>query len=372
MMKFTQNEQNIARAITDVGGTICAVGGSVRDMVIAQINGTPVISKDMDVEVRGISVEDIMIAVTPHCKSAGMVGAKFGVINIVFDDGEMMDISVARRENKVSNGKRGFVVEFDPTITQIEAASRRDFTFNAMTVEMTKGHFNDFFGGIADLERGIIRHIVHQGKTAFAEDATRVLRGMQFAARFNMTVAPETAEICAHSMSEFHTISKEMVWVEFSKVFEKGIKPSKAIRFLRETGWVVKFPEIEQSVTDVQCDRMDNFAGDDIMVMASMFIEAGVEVASSFMKAINAPTQTRKAVVEVVRRCHNRVTSISEIRRMVAMTRLIEGRHIMPMGFEGVEIGKAVQSAWIAQMDGVFNSVEDGVEWVKRWHTKQP
>jgi len=366
MMKFTVNEQNIARAITAKGGTICAVGGSVRDMVIAQINGTAVISKDMDVEVSGVSSEDIMIAVTPHCKSAGMVGAKFGVINIAFDDGEMMDITVARRENKVGIGKKGFVVEFDPTITQIEAASRRDFTFNAMSVEMTNGHFNDFFGGISDLERGIIRHIVHHRKTAFAEDATRVLRGMQFAARFDLVVAPETAEICAHSMSEFHTIAKEMVWIEFSKVFEKGIKPSKTIRFLRETGWVGFFPEIEQWVTNVQCDRMDAFALNDIMVMASMFIEAGVEVASSFMTSINAPTQTRKAVVEVVRRCHSRVTSISEIKRMAAMVRLVEGRHIIPFGFEGVAIGKAVQAAWVAQMDGKFNSVEDGVEWTKK------
>lgn len=369
-IEFTQDEMSVAKAIHAAGGQICAIGGGVRDAVIAKITGVPVSSKDMDVEVTGMTVADIIATVTPHCKSIDTVGAKFGVIAVRFESGETMDITIARRENKTGEGKKGFIVEFDPSITPIEAASRRDFTWNAMSVNMVTGEFNDFFNGVEDIKNRIIRHIEWNGKTAFTEDTTRVMRGMQFSARFNMRPHRQTVIVCHQAISEFHTIASEMIWKEFEKAFGKGVKPSNAIKFINVCQWGEKFPEFAH-VGHFQMERMDEISticekSDKVVfVIASMFVEAGEAIAESFMKRVNAPVQVRKAVVEVVRRSHGRVETAKGIIRMGKMVRIIEGRHVMPFGFEGAEIGKVVQSAWVAQMDGEFNSVEDGIKWVK-------
>jgi tRNA nucleotidyltransferase (CCA-adding enzyme) len=80
-------------------------------------------------------------------------------------------------------------------MTRKEAARRRDFTMNAMSMDI-EGNIYDPFGGIQDIEDKIIRHTSEQ----FSEDPLRALRGMQFAARFGFTMAKETCEICREMM----------------------------------------------------------------------------------------------------------------------------------------------------------------------------
>ena len=65
-----------------------------------------------------------------------------------------------------------------------EAASRRDFTFNALAYDPIKEEVHDYFGGVNDIDNGIMRATSEQ----FAEDPLRVLRGMQFAARFAKSI----------------------------------------------------------------------------------------------------------------------------------------------------------------------------------------
>src|SRR5690606_19651140 len=98
------------------------------------------------------------------------VGKSFGVIKLSTDEGDF-DFSLPRRENKVGVSHKDFEVIVDDTLTIEEAASRRDFTFNAISKDV-EGNIVDPFGGVKDLESGILRHTSDK----FGEDVLRALR----------------------------------------------------------------------------------------------------------------------------------------------------------------------------------------------------
>src|SRR6266567_4336230 len=172
---------SIMRQLTAAGFRCLVVGGAVRDSLLRV---EPV---DFDVEVYGITYEFLTELLGRHGR-VDLVGKSFGVVK--FSDG--WDFSVPRRDNKIGAGHRDFESSFDPAITPREAASRRDFTINALAYDAVREELHDYFGGRADLEARILRAT----SAAFSEDPLRVLRGMQFACRFDLTVDALTAAMC--------------------------------------------------------------------------------------------------------------------------------------------------------------------------------
>ena len=150
------------------------------------------------------------------------------------------DFSVPRRDSKTGPGHRDFHAEFDESITPREAASRRDFTINAMSFDPLTGEVWDFFGGQVDLNNRVLRAT----SDAFAEDPLRVLRGMQFACRFDLTVDPATAAMSRSIADEYATLARERVAEEFMKWAVKSPHPGRIGEYLQSTGWIVHFPEI--------------------------------------------------------------------------------------------------------------------------------
>jgi tRNA nucleotidyltransferase (CCA-adding enzyme) len=220
-------------AIAAAGGTPLVVGGAVRDMLL----GLP--PKDLDIEVYGLDVERLS-AVLQTFGKVDAVGRSFGVLKMRLDDGEEVDFALPRRESKVGAGHRGFLAQPDPTMTPQEAAGRRDFTINAMALTRDD-QLLDFYGGRSDLEQKILRHTT----PAFAEDPLRVLRGMQFAARFDYTMHPETVELCRHLLREADTLPIERVWTEWWKWATKSVRPSAGLRVLEQTDWLSCYPELQ-------------------------------------------------------------------------------------------------------------------------------
>jgi tRNA nucleotidyltransferase (CCA-adding enzyme) len=168
-----------------------------------------------------------------------LVGRSFGVVKLQAA-GEEVDFSVPRRDSKIGLHHRDFRAEFDAGITPEEAARRRDFTINAMGWDPVEGTLLDFFGGERDLRDRVLRAT----SGAFPEDPLRVLRGMQFAARFGMTLEPETAALCRGIADQYATLAAERVEGEFMKWAEKGREPGRMAGYLRDSGWDVHFPEI--------------------------------------------------------------------------------------------------------------------------------
>jgi tRNA nucleotidyltransferase (CCA-adding enzyme) len=219
----------VRQLVTDAGGSAVFVGGCVRDAVLGRT------SKDIDIEVYGIepdTLENVLRSEFP----LSLVGEAFGVIKLHTSP---VDVSLPRRESKAGLGHKGFHVAADPTMSFQEAAKRRDYTVNAMGWDPATGQLLDHYGGRADLEARILRHTSDQ----FGEDPLRVLRGMQFVARFELTPAPETITMCRRL--DLEGLAGERMFEEWRKLILQGVRPSLGLEFLRETMWLRFFPELE-------------------------------------------------------------------------------------------------------------------------------
>ena len=209
------------------------MGGGVRDWLL----GLP--SKDFDIEVAGVDFESLRRTLAPFGAS-DIVGRSFGVIKVRGEGGSEYDFSLPRRESKTGAGHRGFAVEPDPSLSDREAAARRDFTVNAIALDPFTGEVIDPFGGRDDLKRRVLRHT----GPAFGDDPLRVLRAFQLAARFDFSLAPETAEVCRAMAGTYAELPVERVWAEWEKWASKSLRPSRGLQVLEETGWLRHFPEV--------------------------------------------------------------------------------------------------------------------------------
>jgi len=212
------------------GAMPLVVGGAVRDALA----GRPV--KDVDIEVFGLQPSEVAAALAATPFRVDNVGRSFGVTKVQIGD-ESFDVALPRTETSTGPGHLAFTTTTDPFLPVQTALARRDFTINAMAVT-TDGFLLDPFRGADDLQRGILRHT----SAAFAEDPLRVLRGMQFAARFQLSLHPTTATLCASLAPAFGTISIERIWTEFEKLAQSPA-PGRGVTVLRQTGWDQFFPE---------------------------------------------------------------------------------------------------------------------------------
>jgi len=210
------------------------VGGGVRDWLLG------LEPKDLDVEVAGVDFESLHRALAPF-GATDVVGRSFGVIKVrSAASGAEYDFSLPRRESKTGAGHRGFAVAPDPSLSDADAAARRDFTVNAISYDPFAAALIDPLGGQADLKARILRH----SSAAFVEDPLRVLRAFQLAARFDFSLAPETAALCRTIADAYAELPVERVWGEWEKWAVKSLKPSRGLDVLEQTGWLRHFPEI--------------------------------------------------------------------------------------------------------------------------------
>jgi tRNA nucleotidyltransferase (CCA-adding enzyme) len=216
-------------------------GGCVRDWLLGKV------PKDYDIEVFGLSYEELAQALSRWGK-VDLVGRSFGTVKLTTQSRAIYDFSVPRRDSKVAVGHKGFEIKVDPNLNPKEAAARRDFTINALLYDPRSHEILDFHGGIADLNARILRHT----SAAFPEDPLRVLRGMQFAARFQLRAAPETLELCQSIKGSYLELAIERVREEWFKWASKSEKPSAGLLFLRDTGWIEHYPEIAALINTPQ------------------------------------------------------------------------------------------------------------------------
>ena len=219
----------IASLVRAAGGRAMMVGGSVRDLLFGAKD-----VKDVDIEVFGVEPQRLQDALSKRFQF-DPCGVSFGVLKIKHID---IDVSLPRRESKRGIGHKGFFIDSDPGLSVKEAASRRDFTINAMYCDPLDGKVEDPFGGAEDLRNRMLRHV----SAKFVEDPLRVLRGMQFVARFNLFAAEETVQLCRGMSME--DLPAERLFEEWAKLLRKGVSIGRGLAFLRATGWVRHFPEL--------------------------------------------------------------------------------------------------------------------------------
>ena len=218
----------IATAVRDAGGRALVVGGWVRDRLLGHE------SPDVDIEVFGMP-GDRLRSVLEGFGRVEAVGESFQVFK--FGD---IDVSLPRRDSKAGRGHKGFVVVGDPDMSIEEAARRRDFTINAISWDPLTDEYFDPFHGREDLERRYLRMV---DARTFPDDSLRVLRAVQFVARFNLELDPETRALCR--TIQLDDLPAERIWGEIEKLL-LAPRPSVGFALAMDLGVVAAlFPELQ-------------------------------------------------------------------------------------------------------------------------------
>lgn len=232
--KNMEMARRIAEAVDSAGGVAYFVGGYVRDLLMGEAG------KDIDVEIHGLTPDELK-GILDSLGQRLDIGESFGIFGL---RGYSIDIAMPRRESCRGRGHRDFDIFVDPHIGTLGAARRRDFTINAMMQNILTGEIIDHYGGREDLEKKLIRHVDGH---SFAEDPLRVLRGAQFAARFEFEIADETVELC--SQMDISTLPRERILGELEKALLKATRPSIFFEMLRRMDQLdVWFPELKSLI----------------------------------------------------------------------------------------------------------------------------
>src|SRR5581483_8192821 len=206
--------KEIAAAARTAGGRALIVGGWVRDL----LRGHP--SKDIDIEVFGIGQPELAALLAPLGRVEA-VGQSFPVYKVARPGEDAVDVALPRRESKKGRGHKGFEVQGDPFMSPAEAARRRDFTVNAISWDPLTEQIEDPFDGRRDIDRRILRAVDLE---TFGDDSLRVLRAIQFAARFEYTLHGDTAALCRRIPLD--DLPAERVWGEIEKLLLQAARPS--------------------------------------------------------------------------------------------------------------------------------------------------
>lgn len=252
----------IARVLLAANYEAYLVGGCLRDILLGKV------PDDYDVATNAYpeEIEKLFPKSIP-------TGAKFGTITVVMEDaqGERFDVEVTtyRSEADYMGGRWPTKVEFTKTIQ--EDLARRDFTINALALDLQKlialtaddisdeaqtvkvsELIIDPYGGISDLESKIIRAVGNPIER-FTEDGLRPLRGCRLASQLNFDIEPQTFEAMQQTNHITKMVSAERVRDELMKLLLKSSKPSKGLYLLRDSG-ILKLiiPELLEGVNITQ------------------------------------------------------------------------------------------------------------------------
>ena len=222
----------IARRVHDAGGRALIVGGWVRDRLLGRS------CKDLDLEVYRLPA-DRLKSLLAEFGSVNTVGESFTVYKVAD-----VDVALPRRESRTGRGHRAFEVTGDPDLSFVEAARRRDFTINAIAWDPLTEEYIDPFNGRADVSAKILRAV---DLRTFGDDSLRVLRAVQFAARFEFALDDATRALCRGTALD--DLPSERIWGEIEKLLLHAARPSIGLGLALDLGVIERlFPEIHALV----------------------------------------------------------------------------------------------------------------------------
>lgn len=247
------------------GFPVFLVGGPVRDLLLGRV------VRDLDFMIEG-DPEAFVRELASRMDAEVRTFERFMTYKIGQGDEHLLDVATARTETYTRPGSL-------PAVARADAASdlaRRDFSINAMALDLRDESILDPLGGQADLASGTVR-MLHQ--RSFEDDPTRIFRGLRFASRFGFAMDPTTEDRMAEAIERnvFASVSRERLWRELFLAFREE-QPSAAIEMTARYGALRHLLGID-SIDSSFTARLDHLIEDsnpasldrDILFLAVLF-----------------------------------------------------------------------------------------------------
>lgn len=347
-LKLPPAVDDLCRYLNNTNHTPIIVGGWVRDQLLS------IDCKDIDIEVYGDTTLEKLKTHLENFGPVNVVGAQFQVLKLNLGALEV-DISLPRRDVKTGSGHRGFKIIADPTMTFKAAAIRRDFTINAMGFNPITEEILDPFNGQKDLKNRILKHT----SSAFSEDPLRVLRAMQFTARFDLKINPETVTLCQEQ--DLSELSKDRIIDEFKKLFLKAPRPSRGLKLLQALGINILLTNLMTYTRSWE----DKYTFIDTLTQESQHIKD--EVRFPLLLAALCYDMHQ----DIAKKCLRQFTANNTLIRTVCTLinpnpkPILMGKDFVKYGVkEGKEIGEWLKKAYAAQLMGKFSNNNEAQAWL--------
>ncbi len=255
-----------------------AVGGCVRDAMMG------IMPHDYDLTTSA-SPEDMLRLFADY--RIIETGLKHGTVTVVIND-ENIEITTFRVDGEYLDNRHPETVKFTSSLE--EDLSRRDFTVNAMAYNPKIG-LVDLFGGMRDLESGVIR-CVGEPDLRFNEDGLRILRALRFSSQLGFEIEKDTAESIRKNKGLLKNMSRERIFSELTKLL-CGKTPELAVTAFCEV--FAEFTECTGDFSSLSSGRADKF------LRYAAFYKASLNPAAN-LKALRADNETIRVVTSLVKR----------------------------------------------------------------------
>jgi len=409
MIKYPQSLDTIFNKLYKHNIKPVIVGGYIRDALLN------IPSNDIDIELYGVSSLDEVERVLKEFGNVNSVGKSFGVCKLFYNDLDL-DFSLPRRDNKIASGHRGFEIIIENDLDFKTAASRRDFTINAIGYDVKNKKILDPYHGIDDLNKKILRTVDNQ---KFKEDPLRVLRAVVFASRFAMTLDKALEFTCKEMLQQnlLNELPKERIFQEIKKLLLKSNKPSSGFYLLKNLGAFSFFKEFN-TLSDKEYKEiltaLDNLKGlhitDDeefvILALAVLTSKFSNRLTQTFFKRItnekkliekvfllhevdfnlenfneyNIYILARKIDIEFYSHyLHVTVNKKDKIEYLLKKAKklgvlhhpspaLIQGKDLIALGLQpSKEFSNILEYAYDAQIKNSFKNKKDAISWLKKY-----
>lgn len=202
---FLEDLVEISTIIRNYGGEAYLVGGSVRDLILNKIPH----EYDLAVSVHPEEMQKIFKRTVP-------TGIKHGTITVLFHD-RSYELTTFRKDEDYTDGRRPETVQFGVSLS--EDLKRRDFTMNALALDLQKKILVDEHSGLEDIQNSLIRTIGNP-VSRFTEDGLRPVRAIRFVSTLGFSIHPETAEAIEICRPVTAKVSPERIHDEFLKILK--------------------------------------------------------------------------------------------------------------------------------------------------------
>ena len=226
--------RSLAEAYKEAGFRLALVGGPVRDAILGRLGN------DLDFTTNARPAESTLL-LKRWADAIWETGAAFGTIAAKKGD-VTVEVTTYRSESYDPQSRKP-EVDFGDSIEGDLA--RRDFTVNAMALELTGAapEFIDLFDGASDLAKKILR-TPGSAESSFSDDPLRMMRAARFVAQLDFSVDSEIVEAITEMADRLAIISAERIRDEFTKTL-MAPNPKLGLRLLVETGLAASFlPEL--------------------------------------------------------------------------------------------------------------------------------